>query len=348
MARFWIAPISSRSADMTTVLSTSTSFAGSVRSNRAPLARSKRPSAAVSRRAARGPVSCSSDQAADQAAVPTTELGRRGALSAALLSTLVAQLDLGITPAVAASLSGPTDGPVLVVGATGATGRRVVAQLRAKGVAVRAGSRDPKKASALGLAASGADLVQLDVLNKASIEAAMQGCTAVICATVFTPSFNFKKDNPAKVDHEGTDNLVAVATAPGSSVKRFVLVTSLLTNAKAAGQGNNDNYKFLNALGGVLDEKLAAELNLRASGLDYVIVRPGGLSNEAPEAVGNLIIRGEDTTFGLETDPGREISRDTVAAVCVEALFQDAAGKRVVEIVSSPNAPALPADKWFA
>jgi hypothetical protein len=34
--------------------------------------------------------------------------------------------------------------------------------------------------------------------------------------------------------------------------------------------------------------------------------------------------------------------------VCVEALFQDAAGKRVVEIVSSPNAPALPADKWFA
>ena len=250
MARFWIAPISSRSADMTTVLSTSTSFAGSVRSNRAPLARSKRPSAAVSRRAARGPVSCSSDQAADQAAVPTTELGRRGALSAALLSTLVAQLDLGITPAVAASLSGPTDGPVLVVGATGATGRRVVAQLRAKGVAVRAGSRDPKKASALGLAASGADLVQLDVLNKASIEAAMQGCTAVICATGFTPSFNFKKDNPAKVDHEGTDNLVAVATAPGSSVKRFVLVTSLLTNAKAAGQGNNDNYKFLNALGG--------------------------------------------------------------------------------------------------
>jgi len=295
-------------------------------------------------------VSCSSDsdQAADQAAVPTTELGRRGALSAALLSTLVAQLDLGITPAVAASLSGPTDGPVLVVGATGNTGRRVVAQLRAKGVAVRAGSRDPKKASALGLAASGADLVQLDVLDKASIEAAMQGCTAVICATGFTPSFNFKKDNPAKVDHEGTDNLVAVATAPGSSVKRFVLVTSLLTNAKAAGQGNNDNYKFLNALGGVLDEKLAAELNLRASGLDYVIVRPGGLSNEAPEAVGNLIIRGEDTTFGLETDPGREISRDTVAAVCVEALFQDAAGKRVVEIVSSPNAPALPADKWFA
>ena len=126
------------------------------------------------------------------------------------------------------------------------------------------------------------------------------------------------------------------------------LLNGLLTNAKAVGQGNNDNYKFLNALGGVLDEKLAAELNLRSSGLDYTIVRPGGLSNEPETSVGNLIVRGEDTTFGLDTDPGREISRDTVAAVCVEALFTDGASKRVVEIVSSPDAPALPVDKWFA
>jgi hypothetical protein len=40
--------------------------------------------------------------------------------------------------------------------------------------------------------------------------------------------------------------------------------------------------------------------------------------------------------------------RYTVAAVCVEALFSGGAAKRVVEIVSSPNAPALAADKWFA
>ena len=64
--------------------------------------------------------------------------------------------------------------------------------------------------------------------------------------------------------------------------------------------------------------------------------------------IGNLIVRGEDTTFGLDTDPGREISRDTVAAVCVESLFADGASKRVVEIVSSPNAPELSTDKWFA
>eukprot|EP00227_Mantoniella_beaufortii_P003622 CAMPEP_0197613720 /NCGR_PEP_ID=MMETSP1326-20131121/59163_1 /TAXON_ID=1155430 /ORGANISM="Genus nov. species nov., Strain RCC2288" /LENGTH=269 /DNA_ID=CAMNT_0043182585 /DNA_START=304 /DNA_END=1113 /DNA_ORIENTATION=+ len=249
-------------------------------------------------------------------------------------------------PAAAAALSGTSDGVVLVVGSTGATGRRLVGQLRAKGIAVRAGSRDLKKAQGLGLGASGAELVQLDVLDPASIDAAMAGVTAIICATGFTPSFNFKKDNPAQVDHKGTDNLVAAATKAGT-VKKFVLVTSLLTNAKAVGQQDNDNYKFLNALGGILDEKLKAELNLRGSGLDYTIVRPGGLSNEPGDKVGNLIVRGEDTTFGLDTDPGREISRDDVAAVCVEALLDPRASNRVFEIVSSPDAPVLAVDKWF-
>ena len=81
------------------------------------------------------------------------------------------------------------------------------------------------------MAASGAELVQLDVLDPGSIDAAMAGVTAVICATGFTPSLNFRKDNPAQVDHKGTDNLVAAAGKAGT-VKRFVLVTSLLTNAK--------------------------------------------------------------------------------------------------------------------
>ena len=331
-----------------TTISTATSFTASVRSNSASLARSSKRPSAVSHRAVRAPVSCCSStpgDGADQAAVPSELVGRRAALSAALISSLA--LELGVMPAVAASLSGPTDGPVLVVGATGNTGRRVVAQLRAKGVAVRAGSQGHQKASSLGLAAAGPSWSKSTSSTRPASRPPCRGCTAVICATGFTPSLNFRRITQPRWTR-GTDNLVAVATAPGSSVKRFVLVTSLLTNAKAAGQGNNDNYKFLNALGGVLDEKLAAELNLRASGLDYVIVRPGGLSNEAPEAVGKLIVRGEDTTFGLETDPGREISRDTVAAVCVEALFQDAAAKRVVEVVSSPSAPVLPVDKWFA
>jgi hypothetical protein len=47
-----------------------------------------------------------------------------------------------------------------------------------------------------------------------------------------------------QVDGVGTVNLIEAAKKAG--VKKFVLLTSLLTNAKAIGQGDNPNYKFLN------------------------------------------------------------------------------------------------------
>lgn len=47
---------------------------------------------------------------------------------------------------------------------------------------------------------------------------------------------------------------------------RFVLLSSLLTNARAVGQEDNPNYKFLNLFGSVLDHKLVAEQYLRVSG----------------------------------------------------------------------------------
>lgn len=46
------------------------------------------------------------------------------------------------------------------------------------------------------------------------------------------------------VDLEGTVNVINAAKEAG--VKKFVLLTSLLTNAKAIGQADNPNYKFLN------------------------------------------------------------------------------------------------------
>lgn len=39
--------------------------------------------------------------------------------------------------------------------------------------------------------------------------------------------------------------------AQAKGISKFVLVSSLLTNAKAIGQQDNPNYKFLNLFGGV-------------------------------------------------------------------------------------------------
>ena len=42
-----------------------------------------------------------------------------------------------------------------------------------------------------------------------------------------------------------------------------MLISSLLTNAAAVGQGANPNYVFLNLFGGVLDRKLKVGPSLR-------------------------------------------------------------------------------------
>lgn len=53
---------------------------------------------------------------------------------------------------------------------------------------------------------------------------------------------------------QGTLHLVDAAKQAG--VKKFVLMSSLLTNGREAGQGTNPNFIVLNLFGGVLDEKL--------------------------------------------------------------------------------------------
>jgi hypothetical protein len=72
----------------------------------------------------------------------------------------------------------------------------------------------------------------------------------------------------------------------------------------------------LNVWPGVQSEKY-----LKASGLDYTIVRPGGLKNDPPSEVGNLILQKEDTLRAKKTDPGTGISRETVGASALLLLY---------------------------
>lgn len=57
---------------------------------------------------------------------------------------------------------------------------------------------------------------------------------------------------------------------------------------------------------------MQSEKHLRSSGLDYTIVRPGGLKSDPASAVGNLILQNEDTLRAKKEDPGTAISRETV------------------------------------
>ena len=125
------------------------------------------------------------------------------------------------------------------------------------------------------------------------------------------------------VDNVGTIKLIDAAKKAG--VKKVVMVSSILTNGRNWGQADSPGFVITNAFGQVLDEKIVAENYLRASGLDYTIVRPGGLKAKPP--TGELLISKEDTLNS------GEISRDLVADVCVASLTDPKASNKVLEII---------------
>lgn len=208
-----------------------------------------------------------------------------------------------------------------VAGATGETGRRIVQELVARNIPVRALVRDIEKAR--GILSPEAELVVGDVLQPETLSAALGDSTVVLVATGAKPSFD--PTGPYKVDFEGTKNLVDVAKAKG--IEHFVLVSSLCTS---------QFFHPLNLFWLILVWKKQAEEYIQKSGLTYTIVRPGGLKNE--DNTDSIVMQGADTLFD------GSIPRQKVAKVSVEALFEPAARNKIVEIVAKPEA----ASKSFA
>lgn len=233
---------------------------------------------------------------------------------------------------------------VVVAGATGQTGRRVLERLAATpGLKVVGAVRNTEKAAKAlaesstvirgamvqkvsSIDASSVDLKHLDVVKDSVDEMAalLQGSDSLVIALGFVPGNPLKMNAAAhEVDNVGTCRLVDAAKQAG--VKKVVMVSSILTDGRSWGQEKAPGFIITNAFGQVLDEKIVAEKYLRASGLNYTIVRPGGLSAKAP--VGALKISGENTLNA------GEISRDLVADVCVAALSDPKVSNKVIEII---------------
>jgi uncharacterized protein YbjT (DUF2867 family) len=212
-----------------------------------------------------------------------------------------------------------------VAGATGGTGRRIVDELLQRGISVRAMVRDIEIAKEI-LPAQ-VELVLGNVLDKSAIETAIADCNVVLCATGARPSLD--PFGPLQVDYMGTKNLIDVAKA--KNIDHFVMVTSLCTSLF---------FHPLNLFWLVLFWKKQAEKYLKASGLTYTIVRPGGLKNE--DTGGALVMSSIDTLFD------GSIPRARVAKVCVDALSQPDAQNKVVEVVTRLDAVEQAIDSLFA
>ncbi|MEC4803619.1 MAG: SDR family oxidoreductase [Jaaginema sp. PMC 1079.18] len=214
---------------------------------------------------------------------------------------------------------------VLVAGATGQTGRRIVEQLVAKNIATMALVRDLEKAQSL--LPQAVEFVVGDVLQPETLAKAIAPATVIISATGASPSFD--PTGPYKVDYEGTKNLIDAAKA--QSIQHFVMVSSLCTS---------QFFHPLNLFWLVLHWKKQAEEYLQASGLNYTIVRPGGLKNEDNNDA--VVMAAADTLSE------GSIPRSKVAQTCIESLFQRQAQNKIVEIVARPEAPEKPWPDLFA
>ncbi|MEO0489903.1 MAG: SDR family oxidoreductase [Cyanobacteria bacterium J06659_2] len=213
----------------------------------------------------------------------------------------------------------------LVAGATGRTGREIVRQLVARGIAVKAMVRDAEAAKAA--LPEGVEIVVGDVLQVKSLQNAIADCTVLLSATGAIPSFD--PTGPFQVDYVGTKNLVDVAKQQG--IEQFVMVSSLCVSQL---------LHPLNLFWLILVWKRQAETYLQKSGLTYTIVRPGGLKSEDDDR--NIVMQGADTLFD------GSIPRVKVAQVCVEALSDPQARNKIVEIVATEAAPQKSLDQLFA
>lgn len=211
--------------------------------------------------------------------------------------------------------AGAADKPVVALaGATGETGLHLVRLLAAQGFAVRGLVRDTAKARSQN--GDIAAWMAADVRDPATLAPALAGATYAI--SVIGSRERAGSNNFENVDWLGNRNLIDAAKA--ASVRRFVLMTS----GSAGVEGADPEAQMFTGR----YWKGKAEDYLRASGLDYTIVAPGGLRNFAPGERGVWLRPRHQYTVGI-------VSRGDVAAVMAECVTNPACGRKTITIINS-------------
>jgi|tagenome__1003787_1003787.scaffolds.fasta_scaffold19684967_1 putative NADH-flavin reductase len=201
-----------------------------------------------------------------------------------------------------------TRSKILVLGATGGTGRLIVGQALARGHEVTALVRSPEKASDL----KGAKLIVGDVRDEKMLREALKGQDAVVSA-LGTPASPFRE-----VTLLSTATRALVNAMKAEHVARLVCITGMGAG-DSAGHGGFlfDNVIFPLLLKKVYADKNRQEAIVRDSGLDWVLVRPSVL-NDKP---GRGSVR---ALTDLSDYHGGSISRQDVATFVLDHLRTDA------------------------
>ncbi|QSZ50635.1 SDR family oxidoreductase [Arthrobacter sp. D5-1] len=211
------------------------------------------------------------------------------------------------------------DLPVLVIGATGFLGGQVVDELLKLGKNVRALVRP--KSNAAKVEAKGVEIIRGDMLDAASLIAAMTGVSAVVSTAA---GYTRNDKNAQAIDTFGNSNLAVAAKYAG--VPRFVLI-SIVTSDQTPQIPHFWNKKL-------------AEDKFRELGVPFVALRPGAFFDQAvgmggdPFAKGRFVWLGSKDarlTFVLASDVARYLA-EAVDADIVEGEHIDVGWSRPVSI----------------
>ncbi|MDO4888803.1 MAG: SDR family NAD(P)-dependent oxidoreductase [Actinomycetaceae bacterium] len=209
---------------------------------------------------------------------------------------------------------------IVVIGATGTIGRAVVDELRSRGIAVRALTRDAARAARVLGESADVDIVAGDVTNPDGLRPALEGAGGVILT-------HGGDSDPERV-YVGA--VRALVQAAGDRRLPVALMSSINVEDVAPGP-----YAAL------LSAKKRGEDVLRGSGLPYTVVRPGWFG--ATDAGDNRVVlrQGDRVAHG-----GVRVNH--VAQVLVEALLSRSAKGRTVEVFSGPGDPVADWEAAFA
>ncbi|WP_043738886.1 NAD(P)H-binding protein [Nocardia asiatica] len=182
--------------------------------------------------------------------------------------------------------------PILVTGATGKSGRRVVGRLRAAGLPVRAAACNGEH--------------PFDWTDRGTWDAALEGVRSAYI-----------------VQLDGT-KLVRpfVEQAVRHGVRRIVL---------ASGRGIDDP-SYVRDSGGVLDGIVDSEAAVRESGLEWTITRPGWFAQNFSEGFFADAVRGGELRLPAGRGAASYVDAEDIAAVVVAALTEDGHAGRVYEL----------------
>lgn len=204
----------------------------------------------------------------------------------------------------------------LLVGATGPTGREILATAKAAGLPMRALARKPEA-----LADAGVEVAQGDVLNVESLRAAMKGATSVVSA-LGTPLI---LKGPVTLLSEGTRNLVSAMKAEG--VDRLLCITGMgAGDSRGHGGFLYDSIILPLLLGRVYADKNRQEKVVRESSLRWTLIRPAFLKNGAGRG------QWREITSWAGEPKMTAIARADVAAFVVQELASPRHVNRIVNL----------------